>query len=428
MAEDSDVVPRDTNKLPIHHGHLLGEDLLEDDLPGHEALDDGPAEDIQGVKTVTGYAPALKSNPLPRVEAEKLLEVVLGLKFPSLGPSKGGIKRWSSPAREDFAKAHPDIAHNAVFVSIDFESLSWMDDTEHPEYGKITELGLAFLDTRALKGVTSQTNWVEEIRAKHYIVDEYAHLRPMVVDKRKHSLANADKFDYGASEIVPFDALGNILKNALRIPDDAASAAGKESMEVKYRPIILVAHAYQNEDNYQRSELGLSDADLDVLYAIIDTQVMMCGRGQKAPGLRQLLETRFGIHPVNMHNAGNDAVYTLVLVLARVAKKGYGVDEKSDVADKWLDALKIKIAEEAGGRCENCGGLGHLDEACEEPKGAGLHDVAKALARLRLDRDDAVQEFERTACAPPRDAEPTFGDEPAEPTVPDAGPVDDAER
>ncbi|KAF2492532.1 hypothetical protein BU16DRAFT_592165 [Lophium mytilinum] len=399
MPEIAEDLPRHVGKLLMRHGDLLEESRPENALPGTEAPDDGPAEGTERANIVTGFDSAMKADPLPRLEAEKLLEVALGLKFSSLGPSRGGIKRWASPAREDFAKAHPNIAHNAVFVSIDFESLSWMDDTGHPQYGKITELGLAFLDTRALKDVDEPTEWVEQTRAKHYIVDEYAHLRPMVVDKRKHSLDNADKFDYGTSEIVPSRTLGDILKNALRIPDDAASNAENENAEIKYRPIILVAHAYQNEDKYLRSELDISAADLDEIYAIIDTQVMMCGKGQKAPGLRQLLENRYGMHPVNMHNGGNDAVYTLVLVLAHAARKGCGVEEKGGVVDEWLNALKIKIAEEAGGRCENCGGLGHSDEACKEPKGAGLHDVAKALAGLRLDRADAVQEFERTVCA-----------------------------
>ena len=60
-----------------------------------------------------------------------------------------------------------------VFVCVDVEA-------NERNSAQITEIGVATLDTRDLKSLLpgeSGTNWLGKIRARHFRIDEYKHIR-----------------------------------------------------------------------------------------------------------------------------------------------------------------------------------------------------------------------------------------------------------
>ncbi|KAF2489535.1 hypothetical protein BU16DRAFT_567708 [Lophium mytilinum] len=289
--------------------------------------------------------------PLSREEGEKLLSLALGFKFNRLGPTRGG-KAYSRHDREAFAERHPTIPKNAVLVSVDFESLSWLPSL-HPLYGKITEVESAFFDCRKADEHQSW-EWVgEDVTAKHYIVGEYAHIR-----------------------LISMTGVVIHYTPPTSLPTARSTTPAPET---KYRTIILIAHAFENEDNYLRHQLEISYSDVDV-YAVIDTQILLCGKRQRPPGLRELLVNRYGIMPETLHNGANDAVYTVAMVLFHAVDKE---DNWKLTPTRWLANLKMRIEKEAG-------------------VGAAKNDLEKALEKLTVE-GPTIQTIERTAHAPDTD-------------------------
>ncbi|KAF2805769.1 uncharacterized protein BDZ99DRAFT_480433 [Mytilinidion resinicola] len=313
--------------------------------------------------------------PLDDDESEKLIELSLDLKFRHIGYARGSWCAWADSDRADYESLHPDVRNNAVFVAIDFESLAWLPDN-HAMHGKITELGLAFLDC------------------------QYAHWRPDVKDRAGDSLWKADKSEFGPSEIVSITSLRDTIMKEFRILDNTPepSNSAPTTTDPRYRPIVLVAHCFGNEDSYLRNELDMSFSDLGTICGVVDAQVMI----REPPSLRYMLTERYQVLPniLNLHNAGNDAVYALMLVIVFAIEKESG--KLNNELNDWLVLLGWKAL--------------HISGHCDDREG-GLDKIAGALKKLRLEAPDPP--FNRYAREAVPDAEPE-DDEEAEPvqTVP----------
>ncbi|KAG5915041.1 hypothetical protein E4U53_004547 [Claviceps sorghi] len=179
----------------------------------------------------------------------------------------------------------------AVFVSIDIEVLE-----EEPR--SITEVGIAVLDTRNIRGRDAGPGgilWWEHVKAHHLAVRQYAsHVN------YKYVQGCPDKFQFGQSmfpdEWELMDTLSAILDSYTR--DGEAD-------------VLLVGHDVRSDVRY------LAGAGYDVALALasvdeIDTQILHQAwvAGRQARKLQRVLSD-LRIPYAYLHNAGNDAVYTL---------------------------------------------------------------------------------------------------------------------
>jgi DNA polymerase III alpha subunit (gram-positive type) len=90
---------------------------------------------------------------------------------------------------------------------------------------------------------------------------------------------------------------------------------------VQWRPVVLVGHDIQQDINYIKI-LGLNLCDNDHLLEIVDTKNIHqhIGRLMNGAALGKILR-ELNIPHTHLHNAGNDAVYTLQALLGLVVKK-----------------------------------------------------------------------------------------------------------
>ncbi|QPH01431.1 hypothetical protein C2857_005631 [Epichloe festucae Fl1] len=178
-----------------------------------------------------------------------------------------------------------------LFVSIDIEVIE-------VEPRSITEIGIAVLDTRNIQERDSGPGgifWWEHIKAYHLVVRQHAsHVN------YKYVQGCPDKFQFGESmfpnkwELI--DTLSSILSPYTR--DGVAD-------------VVLVGHDTPADVRY------LSNAGYDVDSALklvdtVDTQILhQAWKGGKQPRKLESVLSDLCITYTYLHNAGNDAVYTL---------------------------------------------------------------------------------------------------------------------
>ncbi|KAK6420840.1 hypothetical protein LTR95_016892 [Oleoguttula sp. CCFEE 5521] len=217
----------------------------------------------------------------------------------------------------------PASGSHPYFVAIDCEAY------EHDQ-AKITEIGVSVLDvkhTRSKSAGSDGSDWYPAIQHLHLRPIEYRHLV-----NRNFIKGCPDEFNYGESTFVPLTDVGRILSRIFASPGDLYSTPDLTiSIPATAAPdIILVGHALGNDTKYL-SSLGCS---LNNIVARIDTQ-KICGVGKHSqPGLAKLLRA-LGIEAKGLHNAGNDAAFTMMAMLS-VAVREY--HEAGSVAKALAEA------------------------------------------------------------------------------------------
>lgn len=177
--------------------------------------------------------------------------------------------------REEFHRAtnlNRDFVNDKI-VSIDFE----FKILKNGGY-EVTELGIA-------------TGENGNIKTEHYLIKEFY--------ENKRNRALQEKFDFGKTELISVNEIKGIIENSLK--------------GAKY-----VLFHEQREDFEILKSLKL-DIEHTKNFDVVDTQLCY-KRYFRAPGtnpdgakLKDLL-TEFKVKCDNLHNAGNDANYTLQLV------------------------------------------------------------------------------------------------------------------
>lgn len=81
------------------------------------------------------------------------------------------------------------------------------------------------------------------------------------------------------------------------------------------RNVVLVGHGLKNEVGYLKN-LHFDLMNAPNVVAIVDTSSIGPGKGQL--GLKKLCEA-VGMEPQSLHNAGNDAAYTLRAMILAVS-------------------------------------------------------------------------------------------------------------
>jgi hypothetical protein len=196
---------------------------------------------------------------------------------------------------------------NVVFICIDCEAY------EHDQ-AKVTEIGVAVLDMRDLWNI-EPSRLSEEgpgfIKSAHYRPVEFSRL----VNKRfVHGCPKA--FGFGTSTWVRTTDVAPILQRIFEDPSRMSIAAHSNDITSEpLRDVIVVGHGLGNDDKYLRT-LGFSFRSTPNVIGETDTQRLASTRTQLS--LNKLLAT-LQIEAVNLHNAGNDAVYTMQALVKMAA-------------------------------------------------------------------------------------------------------------
>ncbi|CAD6442831.1 d7b7b35d-8a93-49ab-8a4f-0ef94b5017f3 [Sclerotinia trifoliorum] len=218
-----------------------------------------------------------------------------------------------------------------VFICIDVEAYELNNNI-------VTEIGIATLDVLDIANMKPGAlgkNWRKAIRARHFRIKEHMHL-----NNTKHVHGCAESFEFGTSEVISIDDAPHVVGTCFKYPFSDPSPSAE--LADKKRNIILVGHDVDADIRFLR-HIGYEINNLN-LHECCDTTLMWRAlhREQNPTKLSNILE-EIGVAAWNLHNAGNDAVYTLQAMLGIACK--HLVDRKIERKEK--DKLKKNRISEA---------------------------------------------------------------------------------
>ncbi|OQD72122.1 hypothetical protein PENPOL_c001G07747 [Penicillium polonicum] len=229
-----------------------------------------------------------------------------------------------------------------IFISIDLE---WMD--RYGAMGSLTEVGISTLDMLDLEGVPPGDygeQWVKLIRSRHLRVKEY---RNWV--NNTYTAGCPGSFRFGESELIPHAEIPKVVDAAFYPPymvppkEEKVPAYQVQSKgENRKRTVILVGLDLHGDImQLQRAESQVFvnlNKPFSVIRETIDVAELYCAAtGETQPRGLQALLGLLNILSPDLHNAGNDAYYTLhalIRLMLRVAgEKPWGY-ESAGIGDK----------------------------------------------------------------------------------------------
>lgn len=231
----------------------------------------------------------------------------------------------------DISKPAPfEFRDNVVFICVDVEAY---EKNDRP----ITEIGISTLDTNDLLEISPGevgNAWMKKIRARHFRIKETAHL-----NNSEFVAGCADHFEpeFGESEWVSFKEAPQLIASCFRPPysrpinqDEEASTGSEETSEPK-RNLVLVGHDINNDIHYLR-RLGYDVSNLSNLIEALDTaDLYRAWKHQQNPTKLGSILVDLELTGWNLHNAGNDAVYTLQALI------GIAISARTSEAKRHLD-------------------------------------------------------------------------------------------
>ncbi|KAJ8105879.1 hypothetical protein OPT61_g9913 [Boeremia exigua] len=230
---------------------------------------------------------------------------------------------------------------SVVFVCVDVESY---ERAHH----KITEVGIATLDTRELMNVAPGTdgeNWRPLIRARHFRIREHAHL---VNSEFVQGCPN--RFYFGESTFVsqadaPAHVAACFSPPFGAQPSDNASALSlfSEHDPNEKRNIIFLGHDTLGDVRYLQT-LGYDPLKVENLLEALDTAVVYrVWRRELNPTKLGTILNEFDIAGHGLHNAGNDAVYTVQAMLA-ICVRDAGMRESAELDNMRNSERSARLA------------------------------------------------------------------------------------
>lgn len=286
-----------------------------------------------------------------------------------------------------------------VFLCVDLEA--WEMDQS-----KVTEVGVSILDTRNLVGTDpghNGSNWFRSIRTRHIIIQEH---KRYVNGRFVHGCP--DKFNFGQSESVSLYKVSKLLN---QIFDDPSPETKREQDQDK-RKIILVGHGLSNDTAYLQTIRFKPHAGNRVAFDI-DTQKIV-GTKRNTVGLNRML-TGLGLDAQNLHNAGNDAHYTmqgLVSIVVQHTKDPGGFVQPIANAKKLVSSAKSLRKEKRQAQREAL--VKVRDEKSEEPRNNEIQQMPPAQSSA-MDKTSFVDSSSRTTNDDGTQAEDNL--KPAQPSV-----------
>ena len=267
---------------------------------------------------------------------------------------------------------------NVIFICVDVEAYEW-------NQRQITEIGISTLDTSDLVNTPpgeGGVEWMKKIRARHFRIKEYAHLKNSV-----HVSGCPDQFlgRFGTSEWISSFNVPQVVASCFRHPFSAPGQytpfpadnrpIGRYGYDQQLlsqylqprndshqkRNLILVGHDIKSDIQYLRT-IGYDVTTQPNLVEAIDTthlfKAMKHGHNTSSLGA-VLLE--LGLTGWHLHNAGNDAGYTMEALIGlsfaalTTTPKTIPQQEELDAAAEEAQARLVEdieeweIADEEGG-------------------------------------------------------------------------------
>jgi hypothetical protein len=234
-----------------------------------------------------------------------------------------------SPAVDPSMPAPFPFDQSVVFVCVDVES-------HERAHHKITEVGVATLDTRELVGVPPGEDgkaWREKIRARHFRIKEHRHLV-----NSEFVAGHPDGFDFGQSTFVSLKEAASHVAACLHAP---FAAQDGDEFPSHYDPsekrnLIFLGHDTLGDVRYLQ-QLGYDPMKVENILEAMDTATMykVWHREQQPTSLGRIMNY-FDIEAWKLHNAGNDAVYTVQAMLAICVREATlrGSPELDDLREK----------------------------------------------------------------------------------------------
>lgn len=295
----------------------------------------------------------------PALSAETTFQLKRAQRYLGLRPKPPSTEMLIKSEKTTTVMTALDVSKPAPFT-FDEEPVIITFDVEAYEraHNVITEVGVSTLDTRDIKNIApgeQGANWVKHIRSRHFRIKGREKLR-----NTEFVHGDPEMFRFGVSEFVAIDEAadavdscfehpysagfecdgppdrgedGNLLKREPRILNDS----GPKDDHVP-RNIILLGHAVSNDDAYlaqlgssifgKGNTMSTTNPNMSRHQRVgssikerLDTAVLHQNLTKGAqPMSLQKICFELDIEPWNMHNAGNDARYTLEALIKLVVK------------------------------------------------------------------------------------------------------------
>lgn len=244
------------------------------------------------------------------------------------------------------AEAAPySFESSVVFICVDVESYE-------RDHSLITEVGISTLDTLDLVDFPpgkDGENWMSKIRARHFRIKEHAHL-----NNTEFINGCANRFEFGQSEFIGLAEAPAVVATCFRTPfsgtgayraDDpsplrAAVHNPQPPSQPEKRNIILLGHDTNTDVRYLQA-LGYNPLNLSTLVETLDTVVLhrVYKRDAQPASLARILY-EFDITGWHLHNAGNDAYYTMQAMI------GIAVRDAANRGNPEVEKARTEAEEE----------------------------------------------------------------------------------
>ena len=211
--------------------------------------------------------------------------------------------------------------------------------------------GVSVLDSRLLKDVDPG-----EDGQPWFDLMQHLHLRPnenVQYLNRRFVKGCEDRFNFGESTFIPLGDAGRILDRIFSDPSRIHEASKFDTEISDVSPfIMLIGHDLKNDTDYLQ-KLNFTPKHVE---GKIDTQRLARISKKQPPGLTKLLAA-LSIDATNLHNAGNDAAYTLQALIGVAVQEHHHPGEivrklkaEKEIRDAAKLVKKAKAAERANAR------------------------------------------------------------------------------
>ena len=228
------------------------------------------------------------------------------------------------PPLEAISSAPYPFDKSVVFVCVDIEA--W-----ERNHKIITEIGISTLDINDLIGIPpgeGGTEWMKKLRGRHFRIAEYAHLT-----NTNFVAGCADNFEakFGTSEWISMKEAPQVVASCFRHPFSAPgqytpfprdfrsvgrNGSGSQHLplineQAPKRNVVLVGHEIKSDIEYLQT-IGYDVTNLSNLLEAVDTIDLYKAmkHSRDTPSLGTVL-LDLGLVGWHLHNAGNDAGYTM---------------------------------------------------------------------------------------------------------------------
>lgn len=175
---------------------------------------------------------------------------------------------------------------------------------------------MTFVRADALKADSQITSsdLISQIESAHYRINEYGHLR-----NKRYVKGNPDAFAFGRSTWINEADAKTVLSRLFQDPAHLPNASKlKEPPIGPASSIVLVGHGIKNEVGFFQS-LGFQLYEAENIVMRMDTGSILSSKKNQV-ALKALLQlVGIEVNVQHLHNAGNDAAYTLQALLTIVS-------------------------------------------------------------------------------------------------------------